>query len=281
MRRPVFYIASLAILVSVGSNVLAQNVNPGGMGVPNDPRQPHHTDPADSTQKTTGDVLRGMGFKVTQSSEEKDNNVSWSGDLNGQLVMAIGDDDPVEAVRLIKAGADANGDVAGGGLTPLMMAQSPAMVSALIDNDADPRRRDSKGATALHYLLFAERAEEILPILIDSGADINAVVTGANRETPLLAARQLFFEGGDHDRAKRIIRLLYKSGASINAQDADGYTALITAAVNNKLELAQLMLFLKAEPHIRTIDGMTALAWARELGHSKIEEMLLTAGARE
>lgn len=281
MRRLVLYITLLAILVSIGIYVLTQNLNPNSMGVLNDSRQPHQTDPVNSTQKATDDALGGMGIKVTQSSEGYHDNASWSGDLNGQLVMAIGDDDAAGAVRLIKAGADANGNVAGGGLTPLMMAQSPTMVTALINNGADPRRSNSEGVTVLHYLLFAERAEEILPILIESGADVNAVATDADRETPLLAARQLFFEGGDHDRAERIVRLLHAAGASVNAQDTDGYTALITAAGNDKTRLTQLMLSLGADPHLKTNDGMTALAWARELGHSEVEAILLKAGARE
>ena len=70
-------------------------------------------------------------------------------------------------------------------------------------------------------------------------------------------------------------------GAAVDAPDASGYTVLITAAVNDKRRMAQLMLFLGADPHVRTRDGMTALAWAKELGHPEIEAMLLEGGARQ
>ena len=103
----------------------------------------------------------------------------------------------------------------------------------------------------------------------------------ARGETPLLSARGLFFEGRDQNRAGRILRLLINAGARVDAQDDMGYSALITAAVNNKPRLARRMLGVGADPHTRTSDGMTALAWARDLGHREIESLLLAAGARK
>jgi ankyrin repeat protein len=107
------------------------------------------------------------------------------------------------------------------------------------------------------------------------------VAAGANGETPLLAARQLFFEGGDPDRAERIVRRLHRAGADVNARDAAGYTALITGAVNAKPNLVRLMLELGANPYVRSADGVTALGWARRLGQREVVEVLERAGVRE
>ena len=109
---------------------------------------------------------------------------------------------------------------------------------------------------------------------------MDAAARGLDRETPLLTARQLFFEGGDPELGERIIHLLREAGASPDARDGLGYTALITAAVNDKPRLARLMLSLGADPHIQCEDDKTALAWARELGHREIEEILVEHGAR-
>ena len=183
--------------------------------------------------------------------------------------------------ELIGAGVDVNGEIDGGGLTPLMISRSPDMTRALLALGADPGLRDRNGMTALHHMVFADRAEKILPLILAAGADVDAAAAGANGETPLIAARQLFFEGGDPEHGARVMRILHGAGASVNARDDLGYTVLTTAAVNDKPALARLMLALGADPDVRTPDGRTALAWARELKHREIERLLLAHGAKD
>jgi len=223
----------------------------------------------------TWNNMDSRDIKIVPSQSALPNHILSKAALKEHLLLAIGSDDIPEVERFISAGADVNRPITENGMTPLMLCRSPGMVSTLLEKGANPDRRDDKGMTALHYHLFSDSAEKILPLLLNAGADVNAVAIGSNKETPLLAARQLFFEGGDPNRGERIIRLLSQAGAFLDAQDELGYTVLMTAVVNNKPRLAQLILSLGADPHVQTEEGKTALDWARELGRDKLERMLL------
>jgi hypothetical protein len=227
------------------------------------------------------DPLKGVFATPAQVEKYQARPLHAAPSLNEQLLMAIAADDAEEALRLIQAGANVNAALTADGMTPLMLAQSAAVVRVLLRQGADANRRDAKGATALHHLLYAPQAETILPELLGKSVNVNAVAYGMNRETPLLMARQLFFEDGNPAKAERIVRLLYEAGASINARDADGYTLLLSAVVNNKPAMTRLLLDLHADVDLRSPDGLTPLTYARQLGYLQIEQMLRQRGAGE
>jgi len=176
-------------------SLAALGANRGGIAVTGGPLQPTPSAAQKENGRNTADVLREAGL-IFASSPSSTPPSPWGGELGGQLLMSLGDDDTPEAVRLLESGAAVNGDLTGDGMTPLMLAQSPEMVTALLGRGADPNQRDGTGQTALHHLVFAQRAEQMLPLLVNVGAEVNAVARGCNGQTPLLAARQLFFEGG-------------------------------------------------------------------------------------
>jgi len=266
----------ISLFISVSN---ADTPNPASMDIVADPRQPLLPQVQSSSPQTTGDFLKSIGLKIQSEKKPESDNPSWAAEQKNQLLFAVGDDNVQEMKRLISAGADINSDLTGDGMTPLMLAQSPEMVNLLIQQGANVNQKDSKMATALLYLLFSDQAEQILPLLLNNGADVNAVASGMNNETPILAARQLFYEGRDFKRAERVVRILHNGGANINAQDAEGYTLLITAAVNNKLRLAQLMIALGANIEIRSKEGMTALDYAKQMKHEEIVDLLINTGA--
>jgi ankyrin repeat protein len=227
--------------------------------------------------QTAKEFLNSMGIKIVtsgRSTDPKSRSV-----CKEELVIAIGNDDVQTVKELIDSGKVCNCLVGDSDISSLMIARSKEMADILIKAGADPDYKDHKGMTVLHHMLHSDKPEEIILLLIESGADVNAVASGLNMETPLLAARQLFFEGGNPDKGEQIIRRLHKAGASLDAQDDLGYTVLISAALNNKIRLARFMLSMGADPHIRTTDGKTALDWARELHHIEIERVLLDHGA--
>lgn len=49
--------------------------------------------------------------------------------------------------------------------------------------------------TSLRRHLFNDKAEQILTLLLEAGAEIDTVTDAPERETPLFPARQLIFEG--------------------------------------------------------------------------------------
>lgn len=264
---------------------LSQELNTAGMGTI-DPRQPQQNFESNPT-RTTADVLREAGLVVPPTEKQAGKQTdsveftnSWTDD-NQRLYLAAGGGALEEVLVLLRNGANVNYMDPANGLTPLMTAQKTAQAAALLAAGADVNITDRQGNTALHHVLFAEEAERIANLLLACGADVNSAATGNGLETPLLAARQLFFEGRDPTRAERIIRMLVYAGADLNAQDDMGYTVLMTAAVNNKPRLAQLMVDLGANVDVRSSDGKTALDWARQLGSKEVEQVLLEAGARK
>lgn len=197
------------------------------------------------------------------------------------LFLAAGGSDVAEVRGLLDAGANVNARQPLTGMTPLMACSTRAIAAILLERGADPSARDLLGATALHHAVSADEAVSLVPLLISRGADVNAVAEKQNAESPLLAARQLFFEGRDPKRAEAVIRMLVAAGADVNAADDAGYTALATAAVNRKPDMAKLLLSLGADTARRTKDGQTPLALAREFGFMEIAERLIAAGAKE
>lgn len=197
------------------------------------------------------------------------------------LFLAAGGSDAAEVRGLLDAGANVNARQALTGMTPLMACSTRAIAAILLERGADARARDLLGATALHHAVFAPEAVSLAPLLVSHGADVNAIAEKQNAESPLLAARRLFFEGRDPKRAEAVIRMLVAAGADVNAADDAGYTALATAAVNRKPDMTRLLLSLGADTARRTKDGQTPLAIARELGFMEIAELLIADGAKE
>lgn len=189
--------------------------------------------------------------------------------------MGMGDEAQLD--RLLNTGVDPNRVISPSGKTLLMAAQSVPMVRLLLNHGADPNIKDNRGATALHHAVMHPDALGIIPLLIEKGADVNAPAWGLSGETPFLYARWLFLQRQDAVWGTKVLRLLAKLGADINAADDGGYTLLTHAVVNDKPDLVGLLVDLGANPRIRTREGQTALDWAEELGFVDIVELLETA----
>ena len=76
-----------------------------------------------------------------------------------------------------------------------------------------------------------------------------------------------------------VVRLLIKAKATVNVQDEDGNSALISASENGHLAVVRLLLGDKADVNARDEDGRSALGFASDAGHKKIVQLLLEAGA--
>lgn len=189
------------------------------------------------------------------------------------LFMALNSGDLGYFSALLAAGANPNIRDPQSGRTLLMTADKATMAQLLLAHGADPTLRDNKGATALHYAVTSSEALKIIPYLLQKGADVNARAPGWAQETPFMAAKKLFFEHKATYGAK-VMELLAQKGADINAVDENGYTVLISAVVNDKPELVRLMIELGADIDHKASDGLTALAWALELGFVDIIELL-------
>jgi uncharacterized protein len=149
---------------------------------------------------------------------------------------------------LVNAGMDVN--------TTCGKSQSPVLIMSL-GMTAGP----DVGGTAIY--------------LIEHGANVNQTLIKTGY-TPLMEAT--FYA------RLEAVRLLLKKHANPNAQDVDGYTALMefnSQYSPQELDIASLLIQYGADVNIKAKDGMTALKKASSLGKKDIMELLKKHGAKE
>lgn len=130
----------------------------------------------------------------------------------------------------------------------------------LLETDpAEATRYSDDGFTPLHLAVYAAQAEAA-QLLIDFGADTNALSTGSIARVPPLGTAAFV-------RSTALARVLLDAGADVNGHGAGGFTALHSAAVNGDVELARELVARGADPTLQNAAGATpaALATTAEL----------------
>ena len=115
--------------------------------------------------------------------------------------------------------------------------------------DSDPelvRARSVDDGTALHFAAFF-RQPDATRLLVERGADLEAVASTFGNVTPLHSA----CASGERESA----RILVEAGAEPNVRQQGGFTPLHAAAQNEDEELARLLLARGADPEVATDDG--------------------------
>ena len=120
---------------------------------------------------------------------------------------------------------------------PLTYVHSPAVTRSLLAHGADPGQRNHWGETAL--LAAASRAGnmseqdaiDIAQMLLDQGANINAVGSGDIRSTVLINAI--------NSKQNRYIEYLIDHGAAVNARNSSNNTPL--DVIINAINLAPVL----------------------------------------
>lgn len=194
--------------------------------------------------------------------------------LSQQLILAVAHNDLDAAGRLLEQGAPANAVVDDAGTRLLMTARSASMARLLVAKGADPTLADADGATALHRLVTAPAALEIIPVLMEAGSDVQARAEGWHGETPALATWRLFIDMGVPEQGEKVLRMLAAYGADPDSFDDDGYNLLLIGAANNSAALVGVVLDLGARPDVTTREGLTALDLARELHSAEAVALL-------
>ncbi len=127
------------------------------------------------------------------------------------------------------------------------------------------------GWTPLH-LAAAFGTPDTVEVLLQHGARVDAVSENPQRNQPLHAAMALA-------RNAETVELLLNEGASPNAVQAGGFTALFSAATANRKDLAEMLVARGAHAHHRTDAGKTAADFARERGHEELAVWLESQSA--
>jgi len=131
-----------------------------------------------------------------------------------------------------------------------------ARLAALLSDDPSRATALSEdGFTALHLAIFAGQPKAAR-LLLDRGADVDALSTGPIARVPPLGTAVFV-------RSPQLARLLLDAGADVNRQGAGGFTALHSAAQSGDVELVKLLLERGADPGVRASDGRRAVDCAQ------------------
>ncbi|MGD0733086.1 MAG: ankyrin repeat domain-containing protein [Terracidiphilus sp.] len=128
------------------------------------------------------------------------------------------------------------------------------------------------GWTPLH-LAAAFGTPVAVAALLECGARVDAVSRNAQQNQPLHAALAL-------GRNAETIELLLAQGADANAAQAGGFTAIFSAAVANRRDLAELLVAHGADAGQKSDQGKTPADFARERGHAEMAGWLETQVVR-
>ena len=76
------------------------------------------------------------------------------------------------------------------------------------------------------------------------------------------------------------MKLLVENGAEVEGASADGRTALMMAAMFNRMEIVDYLISKGADPHVRDAKGVNALAAAQTMGATGTAEQLINLGVQ-
>jgi ankyrin repeat protein len=203
-------------------------------------------------------------------------NVNAADDLGvTPLLLACTNGSAAMVEKLLAAGARAD-TVASTGESALMTcarAGSVKGVQALLAAGANVNVKETlRDQTALMWAV-AERHAEVVRVLIDHGADINA----RSRITRLLIMRETEEVTG----SKFVCRPGDPPGSCANAETIEkgGSTPMLFAARTGDIDSTQLLLAAGANVNDAAPDGSSALVLAAYSGQGKLAAFLLNKGA--
>jgi ankyrin repeat protein len=194
---------------------------------------------------------------------------------------------------LVQKGANVNARSEGGKM-PLLLAayysRSAETVKFLLENGADLRARDNRGAGVL---LFAVEGGDLntIRLLLDKGVDVNARTTGEFSEIrfgnlgpppgfePEKGVTALMVAAYSNDA--EAARLLLDRGADVNAKSSDGVTALLAGADRSGGALIKTLVEKGAEVNLVDPMGRTPLILMAACDYTEPEtfRLLLDKGA--
>ncbi|MGB6974550.1 MAG: ankyrin repeat domain-containing protein [Terracidiphilus sp.] len=144
---------------------------------------------------------------------------------------------------------------------------NPARLKEILAGDPEAVNAfSSDGWTTLH-LAAAFGTPEAAAVLLQHGAQVDAVSRNPQRNQPLHAALAL---GGGAEMAA----MLLEHGTDPNAAQVGGYTPLFSAAAANRKDLAELLLAHGGDPRPVNDSGKTPAEYARQRGHVELAEWL-------
>ena len=140
--------------------------------------------------------------------------------------------------------------------------------------DANESERSTEHRRKFLMLVAAEGKENLAKLLVEYGADVNAVDVDGN--TALMDAANF-----GH---LNVVKFLVEHGANVNAaatvEGYTGYTALIYASERGHVNVVKYLIKHGANINAKKKNGDTALSLAENNGHTEVARILSEAGAK-
>lgn len=156
------------------------------------------------------------------------------------------------------------------GWTPLMLAVYDSgnvdIVKLLLDHHADIDAQNGSGATALDYAAASGRIE-VVKLLLAYHANLE--VKDSNGETALFHAFEISSGGAG------IVSLLLANHADLQVKNRFGYTPLMQAANQGRADIVSLLLEYHPDMEAKDTNGWTPLMGAANYGHADVVKLLL------
>ncbi|KAF5281783.1 hypothetical protein FQR65_LT14530 [Abscondita terminalis] len=148
---------------------------------------------------------------------------------------------------------------------------SEVFLTEFIARGADVNQKTKSGDTPLLIHLMENSRRSVVKILIDTGADVNAVCVATGNSCLHYAV-----DNRDDD----VIGDLVRAGAVVNMQNRNGETPLHSAIRFGSISLVRLLLGSGADPNIADrINGSTCLHWAVTVNEDDYVKALVEHGA--
>ena len=191
----------------------------------------------------------------------------------GQFYDAItrGDIDKVKA--MLDAGANIERERDDGG-TPLLIAiykHHVDIVKLLLERGSDVNSPVIDSPPIFHAATRSEHAPELIQVLLDHGADLEATASDTHLSVLHWAVGNNTLHATD---------FLISKGADINRTCMTGKTPLLFAAEKGHTEMVRLLHAKGSDIHVHSRNGGTPLMWASSCGHADTVRFLLEKGAR-
>ena len=155
-------------------------------------------------------------------------------------------------------------------LSEAAMQGNSDVVRSLLKQKVDVDAAQGDGTTALHWAAFRDDLE-MVKLLLSAGANVKAG-TREGAITPLFMACTNGNAG--------IIGAMLKAGADANAVNANGTTALMTAAASGSVDAVKVLLDSGADVKVKErVHGQTALMFAAALNRDEVVRVLMAHGA--